>query len=473
MSTPNPSPTRPRRRRDLAVLDTLGADHPALSHLTQTPQGRALVDQAPALARYLLGAAPAEASWLSGLLADSAPEDMAILRTLCDGKVTRSAAATVALVQHLASRLRPAPAKPGGDLDARGGQCANPGGAAGGASGDGDASMPSDVALPKGHDGEPSAEALETGAMTSDAFDALARYDALVEALQAAVPGGGWGTGAAHIERALIQDLHLQARLLQRLDTLQRIADALGRVESESRPQQRAERGGRANVTGVRFSADLSDVLPAEWALLSTRATEDLFYQRYTEGRLLALETEGLGMRPEHDSPQRRGPVIACIDTSGSMSGPREIVAKALVLAVLRRVLPQGRAVRLMLFGGPGDFRDEDIKPGNAGLRTLMEFLSMGFNAGTDYDGPLERALDLLQRERYQRADLLIVTDGYCEAGDAIVQRLQDARETIGVRVTSVIVSGESAGVEPFSDHIWAVAPDGDSPATVDLDQLR
>ena len=104
------------------------------------------------------------------------------------------------------------------------------------------------------------------------------------------------------------------------------------------------------------------------------------------------------------------------------MAGMPEVIAKALVLAVMRRVLPKGRRVRLMLFGGPGDFQDRDIGRGPGAMKHFLDFLSMRFHAGTDFDGPLERALDLLDEERYERADVLLVTDGYARASPAVIQ---------------------------------------------------
>ena len=74
-------------------------------------------------------------------------------------------------------------------------------------------------------------------------------------------------------------------------------------------------------------------------------ATEDLFYMRLLERRLVSLELTGGGDEGVAQG-DRRGPVIACIDTSASMEGPPELAAKALVLAVCRKVIPRGRVRR-------------------------------------------------------------------------------------------------------------------------------
>ena len=211
----------------------------------------------------------------------------------------------------------------------------------------------------------------------------------------------------------------------------------------------------------------LAEVLPTELALLSAPATEDLFYQRYVDHRLLSLEFDG-AMHGE-GRQGGEGPVIACIDTSGSMSGTPEVIAKALVLAVMRRVLPKGRRVRLMLFGGPGDFQDRDIGRGPAAMQHFLDFLAMRFDAGTDFDGPLERALDLLDEERYERADVLLVTDGYARASHAVVERVRALRRELGFEVVSVVIGGDRRGVAGFSDRVWTIPASEGALGSIDL----
>ena len=54
-------------------------------------------------------------------------------------------------------------------------------------------------------------------------------------------------------------------------------------------------------------------------------------------------------MRPTAD----RGPILLCIDTSGSMRGARETVAKALSLECMRAAKAQDRGCYVFAFAGP------------------------------------------------------------------------------------------------------------------------
>jgi uncharacterized protein with von Willebrand factor type A (vWA) domain len=210
----------------------------------------------------------------------------------------------------------------------------------------------------------------------------------------------------------------------------------------------------------VHLGGEVAHALPVELALLGDPSTEDLFYQRFTERRLLSLELSGRGMDGTA-AGDRRGPVIAAIDTSGSMEGAPEQAAKALVLAICRRVLPQNRAVHLLLFGGVGEHTEIRLRRGLGGLEGLVDFLSLAFQAGTDFDTPLSRALELLEERDLHRADILVVTDGLCRATPAIVEEVASARAERGVRVLSVVLGqAGTGGVDPFSDEVWQLDPD-------------
>ena len=58
-------------------------------------------------------------------------------------------------------------------------------------------------------------------------------------------------------------------------------------------------------------------------------------------------------MRPTAD----RGPILLCVDTSGSMRGARETVAKALALECMRAAREQERDCYVFAFAGPQEVR--------------------------------------------------------------------------------------------------------------------
>lgn len=409
----------------LHILDQLLMHHPELIALRSAGgMRRSVVSAASSLARVLIGASAHSAHPLVDALLRGAAAELDILCGLCRDNLLRTVTTTVTIIVYLAQIL--------------------------------------DRPEPEGEDGAASSDPMRGELAEADktnlieqAFDQVAAQGQVLDELNQLLPDVGWGFGRGHLESALLQDMERFAALLKRSDALRQIAEELGRLEQSQRRRPSPPRGGRDAVVGVRMGGGLAEVLPTELALLGTPASEDLFYQRYVDHRLLSLEFEG--SLAAEGRVGGEGPVIACIDTSGSMAGMPEIIAKALVLAVMRRVLPKGRRVRLMLFGGPGDFQDRDIGRGPGAMKHFLDFLTMRFHAGTDFDGPLERALDLLAEERYERADVLLVTDGYARAGAAVVSRVHALRRELGFEVVSVVIGGDRRGVAGFSDRVWSV----------------
>lgn len=440
-------------RLDPALIDELLDRHPELIAMEPQPPLRFLLEAAPHLARFLGGVTDLHGHALVEALNRVAPSEMAMARGLCRHQLMRTVTTTASVLVLIAAMLR----AEGDDAPPAAAQEGEEGG-----EGDEEGDEEGEAQPEEGPLG-----GMDPSQLFQKAFEEVTAQSEAVDALNQLMPGLGWGVGRGHIEQVLLRDMALMAQLMSQAGQLKEIADELGRFERAARRRD-PRRGGRSTVVGVRVGGELSDVLPGELAMLSDGATEDLFYQRYVERRLLTLELEGSLEAPDHDGG-RRGPVIACVDTSGSMAGRPELVAKALILAVLRRVLPQGRPVRLMLFGGPGDFVDMDIGRSPSAMRRLLEFLTMSFHSGTDFDGPLERAMEMLEEARYEQADVLVITDGYCEASPRIVRRVETLRQALGFEVASVVVGEHPRGVAAFSDRVWLVPRHGDAGEHLDI----
>jgi uncharacterized protein with von Willebrand factor type A (vWA) domain len=312
--------------------------------------------------------------------------------------------------------------------------------------------------------GESAAELLS--GMTQSASEGALHTDQVAQHLERFLPGIGWSNAPGQLEHTLLGRLEKLSTLLGQLPELRQLADALGRLEDASRKEGKRD-GGREEVVGVRFGGDVRTALPAELGLLGDPDLEDLFYSRMVEHRLVSLELAGAGDEGRAEG-QKRGPIIACIDTSASMEGAPELAAKALVLAVCRSALPRGRVVHLLLFGGKGEKTEIRLRRGLGGLEGLLTFLEAAFHSGTDFDGPLVRALELLEEQQLDLADILVVTDGLCRAHPDVIRQVDRAKEQRGVRVYSVVLGNDDPrGVAPFSDtvlHVDPKAPSGTGP---------
>ncbi|WP_243684688.1 vWA domain-containing protein [Methanosarcina barkeri] len=106
----------------------------------------------------------------------------------------------------------------------------------------------------------------------------------------------------------------------------------------------------KSEVHSVTFSGDLQTLLPAETVKLINPLLKRKFYADMLEGKLLTYQLKGENWNSDSAGKKRKGPVVALVDTSASMRGSPELLAKAVVLAVTRRMLTENRDVKVILF---------------------------------------------------------------------------------------------------------------------------
>ncbi len=226
--------------------------------------------------------------------------------------------------------------------------------------------------------------------------------------------------------------------------------------------------GAPGELTGVRFAASLERMLPAEASLLRHPVGRRLWRARWAEARLLAYDSEAVltdwradpAARQQAASDHRtaqplaQGPLVLCLDTSGSMRGAPENIAKAVVIAALRFAQAAGRRCRLIAFGGPGELLQQDLTD-RGGLHAVMQLMGQAFDGGTDVQTPIERAIDSVHDAAWQNADVLIVSDGEFGCVPATLDRLDAARSELGLAVHGVLVGDrETMGMLEVCDHI-------------------
>jgi len=233
----------------------------------------------------------------------------------------------------------------------------------------------------------------------------------------------------------------------------------MGLVRSPMEPEQ---------TSGLCRSDDLSRMMPSEMVLLASDIPEArlLHFARRVERTLLSYERVGWSEEPaitiegfETRPAAECGPIIVCLDTSGSMMGARETVAKAMVLECMRQSRSQQRACYLYSFSGPGDCQELELKLNATGLQGLLEFLSGSFHGGTDVDEPFNRALVRLSEAEWQNSDILLVTDGeIAPPNEELIANLNEAKEEMGLKVHGLLVgeAGNADVVESICSHVHA-----------------
>lgn len=288
-----------------------------------------------------------------------------------------------------------------------------------------------------------------------------------------------WNLSEGIFETSGFEILEQFAKLLEQDQSLQELAEILGKqnraqsifekelrdkvvIKTEWHPQN----AYRGEIKGICFSNDISSILPSELALMKKPATKKLFQLRFAQKQLLSFEYQRNVERTRKESTQEevsiekkepKGPIIICVDTSGSMHGTPENIAKTVTFALSKIALEEERKCYLISFSTGIETLDmSDFKKGDS-LQKLVRFLQMSFNGGTDASPALQHAIKMLQSNDYKNADVLMISD-FVMAN--LPRNLIDAIEVEKEKNTdfySLVIgtSGNQGAIDCFN-HNWS-----------------
>lgn len=270
-----------------------------------------------------------------------------------------------------------------------------------------------------------------------------------------------------HVGWAKVEQMN---KLLKSLPQIAEIAKALGRAKSSDKELGPEERimakvsrvreelhwvdapDARTHTDGIHKSDDIPRMLPMEGSLYLHPVFRKLWKAKFIERSLACYQVKGFAQRRklteewvEEEQVVRkkleRGPIIVCLDTSGSMHGIPETVAKAITLEAMRLAHAEGRDCLLYAFSGYGDVAEHDLDLSPAGIESLCEFLCMSFQGGTDVSGPIRAATRKLEGAKWKRADIIMVSDGEFDVPGETQHTLEEAKKKHGLRVHGLLVS--------------------------------
>lgn len=277
----------------------------------------------------------------------------------------------------------------------------------------------------------------------------------------------GWDLETGAWEDLDFRPLEAAAEALQKEPALKRIAELLGRdYRAKTRPPEPPPplppppdadpEPGRTEIRGVRYGDEWASLVSSEAALLAFPETQTLFFKKAAESELLIWD-HFTPAPPSVKDPRRtlerqkrndRGPVIIALDTSGSMRGKPEDVAKAAVLALLRVCLEEDRACFLINFSSKT--RCLDLSDVARSVPELLRFLEFSFHGGTDLAPALRECLRVLDEGAFREADVLVVSDfAVPKIPAAIRKAVRSQQEARGTRFYSLTVS-----VRPLNDFL-------------------
>ena len=286
---------------------------------------------------------------------------------------------------------------------------------------------------------------------------ALAEADKELTELRDATSAVGLGPGepGSHDPRAM-------ARVFQRVrndPTLRRICELAGRFRRVAFSKQRQKvLHGLDEIVGVEPGGEIARLLPSELAQLMIPELELATLRRIVEHQALCREQQAT-------EPVGRGPIVVCLDESGSMSGEKIQTAKALALALAWIARHQRRWAALIAYSGDSGERLLPLPPGRWNEGALLDWLTAFIGKGSDLDVPV-RELPRMVAELQAPAgitDVLIITDAQCRIPAPVITEFLAWKQPSRARVISLVVDHSPGDLVRISDEVHPVtslAPD-------------
>jgi uncharacterized protein with von Willebrand factor type A (vWA) domain len=285
-----------------------------------------------------------------------------------------------------------------------------------------------------------------------------------------------WDMSKGNWQNGNLDILKRYAELLQKDKSLKELAEMLGKMRQaekefeeelfaniQFKPEWKVEHASKADLIGIHESDDISSLLPSETALLADETIQSVFFKKFAEKKLQTFEYQAkmLSFRKEvfQDIRQKgkeaaKGPFIICVDTSGSMHGTPETVAKTLCLAILKIAICENRKCYLISFST--GIETLNLSDFNNSLDKIISFLSMSFHGGTDATPAIKEALRMLTTHDYKKADVIMVSDFVMPAFTKTTQaQLKSAKENETKFHSLVIGDSKNPSTIKNFDNNW------------------
>ncbi len=320
----------------------------------------------------------------------------------------------------------------------------------------------------------------------SDVREAMRQGANEAEELEDAMDAFSCGQGAGEHTHLSYEEQVEAAQLLEQNQELKWIAELAGRLERISRKAKQDDTTAPVGqIVDVEPSGDLHRLLPGELAK---------FAHPIAKKQLLmdVADHKALSYKKELKDDCGRGPVICCVDSSGSMdSGAYSLVhsytqgsyyrentntkhkaiiwAKAVALALYREAAARNQPFIYVHFSsGWGendglDVRQFDGRPGEE--LEFMKFSTIFHRGGTDYELALGACLKAFENPGMEKSDVVFISDGEYprnnEMGEQFKAKMRELEGfTLGVLIktgSTYYGSEDERPYDGFADAAWSL----------------
>ena len=317
--------------------------------------------------------------------------------------------------------------------------------------------------------------------LLKELYEKIEKFKKIFERLKSFTKNFGrlWNLAQGELNDNGFDILEKYAELLQDDEGLTALAEMIGRHHEEEQKFHKELRAKivvetvynpepayKGEIAGLRLSDSLLDALPSELALYNNLSTRQIFKMKYAQKQLLSYSyTRNIEYKKTHEeleevevgeTIEHKGPMIICVDTSGSMHGTPERVAKTVAFALAQKSLEEERGCYLISFSTGIETMDLSSFNSIDGITNLVKFLRMSFNGGTDANPALNHSVKLLEEKEWKNADVLMISDFVMGTFDSELEEKIKAQQQKKCRFFSLAVtSGGNNEVISTFDKNW------------------
>lgn len=256
-----------------------------------------------------------------------------------------------------------------------------------------------------------------------------------------------WGFSLDGSNMSLDSKLNLIEKI-KNSKKLMKLTNMLGQFRETAITEQKKKiKDGAIEIDTVSVGNSIENALPSEKLKLCKEETKKDFYKKLIENSLIEYKKSEI-------SNKNKGPIIICVDTSGSMIGRKELWSKSITIAVLNIAQLQKRDFACIIYShyalDPIIIKKEEKAPEKV-YKCACEFI----NGGTNYTDPLIKSLELINKSRFKNADILFISDGISELRKEIQNKFNRIKKEKEFRCIGLKLGREDAAVmRTFCDEV-------------------
>lgn len=286
-----------------------------------------------------------------------------------------------------------------------------------------------------------------------------------------------WGSDASNLISALDdQDILKVLEKIQKNPTLNQVFNFAGGIQQalNGMPKMGAV-PHLEEITAVGQGDDLEALFPEEYAKLAIPSLKSLFGLGLAAKTLSQYTSQG-------KLPRKCGPMVLCVDVSGSMEGSRAHFASGVVLVALKLARKQQREAAVIFFDGVVQ-KTFYFQSKSSDLEKMMKVCTFHTGGGTDWEAPLRAAQGLISGTKYtdkelakllavsveeanfisknrkslKNSSIIFITDGYCYLHDEFIKEYKETSKKNKVETISVGIGcgcGEVEKLQEFSNSV-------------------